>query len=45
VTIDPESIAYLSDKFEIEVLTPDVPPEIAGIYGTWMAPDPARSRA
>ena len=36
VTVDPESIVPLPDKFDIEVPAPDVPPEIARFHGTWI---------
>jgi hypothetical protein len=41
LTVDPESIFLLPDKFEIEMRAPDVPPEIARFHGarirTWHA--------
>jgi dienelactone hydrolase len=36
VTVDPESIVPLPDKFDIEMPTPDVPPEIARFHGAWI---------
>lgn len=36
ITIDPESIVPLPDKFDIEMPAPDVPPEIARFHGAWI---------
>ena len=36
VTVDPESIVPLPDKFDIELPAPDVPPEIARFHGAWI---------
>jgi dienelactone hydrolase len=36
LTIDPESIVPLPDKFDIETPPPDVPPEIARFHGAWI---------
>jgi len=36
VTVDPESIVPLPDKFDIEPPAPDVPPEIARFHGAWI---------
>src|SRR5258705_9621549 len=36
VTVDPESIVPLPDKFDIEMPPPDVPPEIARFHGAWI---------
>src|SRR5438552_12445816 len=36
VTVDPESIVPLPDKFDIEMPAPDVPPEIARFHGAWV---------
>jgi hypothetical protein len=36
LTVDPESIVPLPDKFDIETPSPDVPPEIARFQGAWI---------
>src|SRR5262249_38326885 len=36
LTVDPESIVPLPDKFDMEVPVPDVPPEIARFQGAWI---------
>ena len=36
VTVDPESIVLLPDKFDIEMPAPDVPPGIARFHGAWV---------
>src|SRR6185369_5384411 len=36
ITVDPESIVPLPDKFDIEMPAPDVPPEIARFHGAWI---------
>jgi membrane carboxypeptidase/penicillin-binding protein len=36
LTVDPESIVPLPDKFDIEVTAPDVPREIARFQGAWI---------
>src|SRR6266700_568682 len=36
LTVDPESIVPLPDKFDIVTPTPDVPPEIARFHGAWI---------
>jgi dienelactone hydrolase len=36
LTVDPESIVPLPDKFDMEAPTPDVPPEIARFQGAWI---------
>jgi dienelactone hydrolase len=36
LTVDPESIVPLPDKFDIEMPAPDVPPEIARFHGAWV---------
>jgi hypothetical protein len=36
LTIDPESIVPLPDKFDIEVPAPDVPPDMARFLGAWI---------
>ena len=36
VTVDPESIVPLPDKFDIEMPAPDVPPEMARFHGAWV---------
>ena len=36
VTVDPESIVPLPDKFDMELPAPDVPPEIARFHGAWI---------
>jgi hypothetical protein len=36
LTVDPESIVPLPDKFDMETPAPDVPPEIARFYGAWI---------
>jgi dienelactone hydrolase len=36
LTVDPESIVPLPDKFDIETPAPDVPPEIARFHGAWI---------
>jgi len=36
VTVDPESIVPLPDKFDIELPAPDVPPEIVRFHGAWI---------
>ncbi len=36
LTVDPESIVPLPDKFDIVTPTPDVPPEIARFQGAWI---------
>jgi dienelactone hydrolase len=35
LTVDPESIVPLPDKFDMEMPAPDVPPEMARFYGAW----------
>jgi dienelactone hydrolase len=35
VTVDPESIVPLPDKFDIEMPAPDVPPALARFHGAW----------
>jgi hypothetical protein len=36
LTVDPESMVPLPDKFDMEMPAPDVPPEIARFYGAWI---------
>ena len=36
LTVDPESIVPLPDKFEMEAPAPDVPPEMARFQGAWV---------
>jgi dienelactone hydrolase len=36
LTVDPESIVPLPDKFDMETPGPDVPPEIARFQGAWI---------
>ncbi|MBR0848669.1 alpha/beta hydrolase [Bradyrhizobium diazoefficiens] len=36
LTVDPESIVPLPDKFDMETPSPDVPPEIARFQGAWI---------
>jgi len=36
MTVDPESIVPLPDKFDMEMPGPDVPPEIARFHGAWI---------
>jgi hypothetical protein len=36
VTVDPESIVPLPEKFDIEMPAPDVPPEMARFVGAWV---------
>lgn len=36
LTVDPELIVPLPDKFDIEMPAPDVPPEIARFHGAWV---------
>jgi hypothetical protein len=36
LTVDPESIVPLPDKFDMETAAPDVPPEIAYFCGAWI---------
>jgi hypothetical protein len=36
LTIDPESIVPLPDKFDMEMPATDVPPEIARFHGAWI---------
>ncbi|MBR1298080.1 dienelactone hydrolase family protein [Bradyrhizobium sp. AUGA SZCCT0042] len=36
LTVDPESIVPLPDKFDMETPAPDVPPEIARFQGAWI---------
>src|SRR5262245_4736320 len=36
LTVDPESIVPLPDKFDMEAPAPDVPPEIARFQGAWI---------
>jgi dienelactone hydrolase len=36
LTVDPESIVPLPDKFDMETPGPDVPPEIARFHGAWI---------
>ena len=36
LTVDPESIVPLPDKFEMEAPAPDVPPEMARFHGAWV---------
>jgi hypothetical protein len=36
VTVDPESIVPLPDKFDIEMPAADVPPKIARFHGAWV---------
>jgi dienelactone hydrolase len=36
VTVDPESIVPLPDKFDMETPAPDVPPEMARFHGAWV---------
>jgi len=35
LTVDPESIVPLPDKFDMEIPAPDVPPEITCFLGAW----------
>jgi dienelactone hydrolase len=36
LTVDPESIVPLPDKFDMETPAPDVPPEMARFHGAWV---------
>jgi dienelactone hydrolase len=36
LTVDPESIVPLPDKFDMETPAPDVPPEMARFHGAWI---------
>src|SRR5262245_9900188 len=36
LTVDPESIVPLPDRFDMEEPAPDVPPEIARFHGAWI---------
>jgi dienelactone hydrolase len=36
LTVDPEAIVPLPDKFDMEIPAPDVPPEIARFRGAWI---------
>jgi dienelactone hydrolase len=36
VTVDPESIVPLPEKFDLETPAPDVPPEMARFHGAWI---------
>ena len=36
LTVDPESIVPLPDKFDMEMPAPDVPAEIARFQGAWI---------
>jgi hypothetical protein len=36
LTVDPESIVPLPEKFDMEPPAPDVPPEMARFYGAWI---------
>jgi hypothetical protein len=36
LTVDPESIVPLPDKFDIEISASDVPPEMAHFLGAWI---------
>jgi dienelactone hydrolase len=36
LTVDPEAIVPLPDKFDMETPAPDVPPEIARYHGAWI---------
>jgi len=36
LTVDPESIVPLPEKFDMETPAPDVPPEIARFQGAWI---------
>ena len=36
LTVDPESIVPLPDKFDMEMPAPDVPPQMARFYGAWV---------
>lgn len=36
LTVDPESVVPLPDKFDMAPPTPNVPPEIARFYGAWI---------
>ena len=36
LTVDPESIVPLPDRFQMVTPAPDVPPEIARFYGAWI---------
>ena len=36
ITVDPESLVPLPDKFDMETPAPDVPPEIARYQGAWI---------
>ncbi|CAN5324337.1 hypothetical protein BH11PSE4_BH11PSE4_34540 [soil metagenome] len=36
LTVDPESVVPLPDRFEIETPTPDVPPDMARFLGAWI---------
>jgi dienelactone hydrolase len=36
LTVDPESIVPLPNKFDMEMPAPDVPPEIARFHGAWI---------
>jgi hypothetical protein len=36
LTVDPESIVPLPDKFDMEMPAPDVPPQLARFQGAWI---------
>lgn len=36
LTVDPESIVLLPEKFDMVAPAPDVPPEIARFHGAWI---------
>jgi dienelactone hydrolase len=36
LTVDPESVVPLPDKFDMETPAPDVPPEMARFHGAWI---------
>src|SRR6185369_11114500 len=36
LTVDPESLVPLPDKFDMEMPAPDVPPAIARFHGAWV---------
>jgi hypothetical protein len=36
LTVDPETIVSLPDKFDMAMSAPDVPPEIARFLGAWV---------
>jgi hypothetical protein len=36
ISVDPESIVPLPNKFDMEMPGPDVPPEIARFHGAWI---------